>query len=268
MEHPWGPLVYLHEENNLRLVTHNILCKLNNNLDIIASEIIDTSLLDKDPLWEFVGLEDARIIRWNNIFYLSGVRRDTTTNGQGRMELSEIEITNNKVREISRTRIPAPFPDTSYCEKNWMPILDQPYTYVKWCNPTEVVRYNPTDNSCKTIFLGDFIDYHTNDFRGGSQVINYKGYYIAIIHETQLFNSEAGRKNGIYSHRFVVWDTNWNLIEFSQPFTFLNGLIEFCCGMTIKDDQLLITFGFQDNAAFVLSVSTRVLFDLLKTYAN
>ena len=37
-------------------------------------------------------LEDARLIKWLNKYYLSGVRRDTTPNGVGRMELSEIEI--------------------------------------------------------------------------------------------------------------------------------------------------------------------------------
>jgi len=46
------------------------------------------------------------------------------------MELSEIEITDTEVKEISRLRIEAPDVN-SYCEKNWMPILDMPYHYIK-----------------------------------------------------------------------------------------------------------------------------------------
>ena len=37
---------------------------------------------------DFIGLEDGRLLKWNDKYYLTGVRRDTTTNGQGRMELS------------------------------------------------------------------------------------------------------------------------------------------------------------------------------------
>ena len=31
-EHVWGPLVYLHPENDQTLTTHNILCELNDDL--------------------------------------------------------------------------------------------------------------------------------------------------------------------------------------------------------------------------------------------
>jgi hypothetical protein len=31
--------------------------------------------------------------------------------------------------------------------------------------------------------------------------------------------------------------------------------IEFACGMTEYKDQILITFGFQDNAAYLLAVN-------------
>ena len=41
-------------------------------------------------------------------------------------------------------------------------------------------------------------------------------------------------------------------MKWSDPFTFLNAEIEFCCGMTIQNDQAYITFGFQDNSAFLL----------------
>ena len=41
----------------------------------------------------FVGLEDARVVRWNNQLYICGVRRDVYDNGQGRMELCEIDWT-------------------------------------------------------------------------------------------------------------------------------------------------------------------------------
>lgn len=248
--HPWGPLQYLHKENDLTLRTNNYLCVLNNNFDIDYYSKVDTSKLDSPPLWEFIGLEDARIVEWDNKLYLSGVRRDTTTNGQGRMELSEIIEEDRIFKEVSRHRIPAPGPNDSYCEKNWMPITDMSFHYVKWCNPTEIVRVSLDPLACETVYLGQHQNY-SHDFRGGSQVISYKDGHIACVHRVNLYNNESGRKDGKYEHLFLYWDNNWNL-KWTKPFTFLNGEIEFCCGMTLVDDNFYITFGFQDNSSFLL----------------
>jgi hypothetical protein len=265
-EHSWGPLCYLHEENNQRLVTNNVLCKLGGEMKIVSHKIIDTSFLDETPMWEFVGLEDGRLVEWDNKLFLSGVRRDTTTNGVGRMELSELISKKDKVIEKSRLRIPAPGDDSSYCEKNWMPVLNRDYTYVKWTNPTEVVEVNPIDKTCKTIVLTKQKPFETPDLRGGSQVIYLNGYYLAIVHEVYLYNSEAGKKNADYSHRFVVWNNDFEIVEVSETFKFMGAKIEFCCGMAEFQDKLLITFGFQDNAAYILGMPKNLLGHFLKTY--
>jgi len=266
-EHSWGPLCYLHQENDQRLATNNILCRLDSNFNIMSHNIINTSLLDETPLWEFVGLEDGRLVEWDDKLFLSGVRRDTTTNGVGRMELSEISY-KDKTIEKTRVRIPAPGLDNSYCEKNWMPVLDKEYTYVKWTNPTEVVEFNPLTKECKTTIIKEHKPFETGDLRGGSQVIPLNGYYLALVHEVYLYNSEAGRKNADYKHRFVVWNREFELIEVSSAFKFMNAKIEFCCGMAECEDKLLITFGFQDNAAYLLGMPKNILGRFLKTYAQ
>jgi hypothetical protein len=263
-EHIWGPLVYLHPENDQTLKTYNILCELNNNCNIISYNYIDTSTLDVDPLWEFVGLEDGRLAYWEDKLFLCGVRRDTTTNGVGRMELSELVIENNLVKEVKRNRIPAPGSDDSYCEKNWMPVLDQPFTFIKWTNPTEIIRYNINENTITSNIIGSYKNFETGDLRGGSQVIKIKDYYVAIVHETDLYNSEAGRKNASYYHRFVIWDTNFNLKRISDKFKFMDAKIEFCCGLCEIEDNLYITFGFQDNAAFILRIPKDVVYQWLR----
>lgn len=143
-QHQWGPLTYVHPENDMHLRTTNYYLELDSNLNVVRHNKIDTSKFDTyDPMWDFVGLEDARIVRWNEKLYITGVRRDTTTNGQGRMELSEIQVNSDSVVEVSRFRIPPPKDPNSYCEKNWMPVIDKPFHFVKWCNPTEVVKVDP-----------------------------------------------------------------------------------------------------------------------------
>lgn len=263
-QHQFGPLQYLHPEHDQTLTTYNYMCVLNDDLSMKTVNKIDTSMLDVSPIWHFIGLEDARLFRWLGKLYLCGVRRDTTTNGEGRMELSEIQITNNGVREVSRTRIPVPGNHHSYCEKNWMPVADLPHHFVKWTNPTQLVEYNVYTKESDTVVLDDskYISGYP-DFRGGSQVIKLGDYYLAITHETLLFNSELGRKDGRYRHRFIMWDSNWNIIKITDSFSFMTGEIEFCCGTTLHQNDLLVSFGFQDNAAYILRIPVPVLLTIL-----
>jgi hypothetical protein len=261
-QHQWGPLTYIHPENDMHLRTWNWYCELDNDLNITRFTKVDTSTFDTyEPMWDFVGLEDARIFRWEEKLYLSGVRRDTTKIGQGRMELSEIIVDQDTVKEISRVRIEPPV--DSYCEKNWMPIMDMPFHYVKWSNPTEVVKVDPTTGVATTAFLTERIPLN-GDFRGGSQLVKFRGYYLAVVHEVNLFKSEVGRKDGVYRHRFLMWDDKFNLIAYSRDFAFMDAHVEFAVGMAQQGSDMLISFGFQDNAAYVLRMNLDVLEKFIK----
>jgi hypothetical protein len=247
-QNQWGVLSYLHPEDDLKLRTKNAYTSDYGNVDF---EFIDTSLLDVEPMWEFVGLEDARIVVWEGKTYLCGVRRDTTTNGVGRMELSEIV----DGKEVNRYRIEPPQGYT-YCEKNWMPVVDMPFHFVKWTNPTEVVKVNIETLTSETIVnsMQPLASKLERDIRGGSQVISYKEYYIALVHEVKLWHNEKSNKDGQYYHRFVVWDKEWNIVHLSEDFKFFGANIEFSCGMVFANDNFHISFGFQDSSSYLLSV--------------
>ena len=248
---PYGPLSYLNPEDDITLTTKNFICEINpDSLEIINYKEVDTSLLDVKPIWEFVGLEDARLVNWDDKLQLTGVRRDTTTNGVGRMELSELK---NNFKEISRKRIEST-DKNSYCEKNWMPILDMPYHYVKWTTPTEIVKYDNKKGVTKKVHLIKQDVSFKRDIRGGSQVVKYKDYYVALTHEVDLWNDEQGRKDAQYYHRFIVWDKDWKIVYNSDEFKFADARIEFSCGIHFERNELLITFGFQDTTAFILAM--------------
>jgi predicted GH43/DUF377 family glycosyl hydrolase len=254
-EHTWGPLVYIHPENDLHLRTENHIVELNENLDEIYHTKIDTSQFDTyQPQWEFVGLEDCRLIEWEEKIYVCGVRRDLDTIGTGRMELSELEFKNSKVKEISRYRIPGPLPDNEYCMKNCTPIEDKPFHLLKWTNPTALMKFDLNGEDTEVFVTTEYVS-GFNDMRGGSQVIKYNGGYLTLIHETELYNSEQGRKNATYSHRFIYWDSEFKNQKFSKLFSFLNAKVEFCCGLAEYGNDLLLTFGVTDNAAYILRVS-------------
>jgi hypothetical protein len=273
--HQWGPLVYIHPENDVALKTHNVMCELDKNLNLKSAGRVNM-VLDTEPMWNFVGLEDARLFSWEDKLYLCGVRRDCYDDkGKGRMEMAEIDFIDGEWREISRNPIPAPGDNSSYCEKNWMPILDMPFHFVKWCNPMQVVHYDIENRKTTNAYLDEserkpFV----KDFRGGSQVVRInENQRMAFIHETNLLRDPFGRKDGDYAHRILIWDNDWNLVYTSKPFHFLGTYydhvtntdfnIEFVTGMAILGTDILISFGFQDNASFILRIPQNVFADFL-----
>ena len=257
---PWGPLSYLHPERDQRLVTTNYIGRLDKDYNLINFTKVDYSRFDVPPIWEFVGEEDCRITQWDGNYYLIGVRRDTTPNGQGRMEYSKIELDkeNWTATEVQRVRIPPPIDVTSYCEKNWMPILDKPYHFVKWAMPTEIVKANPDKSECEQVQVKETPPI-SPDQRGGTNIVAWGDYYIAFTHEVRLWKNYLNQKDSTYRHRMIVWDKEFNFVGVTNPFAFLDTPIEFCVGAAILKGKLLLTFGVQDNCAFLLEVPKKVV---------
>ncbi len=274
--HQWGPLVYIHPENDVTLTTHNVMCELDSNLNLVNAQRVNMALDTGKPTWNFIGLEDCRLFSWEDRMFLCGVRRDCYDDkGRGRMEMAEIEFIDGEWTEVSRNPIPSPNGDKSYCEKNWMPILDMPYHFVKWTNPTQVIKYDiETQTTEDAVYDKDKFMEANKDFRGGSQVIRINdNQRMAFIHETNLLRDPFGRKDGNYAHRVIIWDNDWNIVHKSREFHFMGTYydhvkgqdynIEFVTGCTIIGDDILISYGWQDNASYVLKMPKTVFANFL-----
>jgi len=275
--HQWGPLVYVHPQNDVTLTTYNVICEYDQDMNFISAGRVNTKDFDTKPTWNFIGLEDARLFAWDDRLFLCGVRRDCYDNkGKGRMEMAEVEFIDNEWKEVSRNPIPAPGDDLSYCEKNWMPVMDMPYHFVKWTNPTQVVKYDIEEKTTTEVVLDEskFIQFN-NDLRGGSQVIRMNpDQRMTFCHQTNLLKDPFLRKDGDYSHRVVIWDNEWNIIHASKQFYFFGShhdhassnkyTIEFVTGTQVLGDDILISFGLSDNACYILRMPVKVFLEFLK----
>ena len=265
----WGPLTYAHSESAMALKTENILCKLNSEtLEVENQAKIDTSNFDIPPVWNFHGLEDCRLAFWDNKLFGIGVRRDVKSNGEGRMQFQEIEYSfegEPYAKEIKRVRIEPPG-EQSYCEKNWMPILDKPYEFIKWTNPTEIVKANLGNSTSERVHFNTKYIPIGRDLRGGSQIIRWNDGWLAITHELlmQAHKNPFGYKDSFYFSRFVYWDAEWNIVSTSVDFSFLDGRIEFTTGLDHLDmNNVIITFGMCDSSAFTVKMSKTLIQKLL-----
>jgi predicted GH43/DUF377 family glycosyl hydrolase len=275
--HLWGPLQYIHPENDVSLTTHNIMCELDANMNILSAGRIKMNLDTGEPTWNFIGLEDGRLFSWEDRLFLCGVRRDAYDDkGTGRMEMCEIEFIDNEWQEVGRHPIPAPGDDATFCEKNWMPVIDMPWHFVKWCNPTEVIKYDAETRTTTTVHLNEDNKVQSlyRDLRGGTQVYPIgKGHRLTLTHETDLYKDAFGRKDGHYNHRVVVWDEDWNIIHYTKDFHFMGTQIdhttgyeyniEFATGMMFLDGHVVIAYGYQDNGTYILKMPEKVFFDFV-----
>lgn len=269
---PWGPLCYVRPDDDPYLRTENYICDLDlPTMSVKNPRKINHSAFSEPEPWDFVGVEDIKLSYWNGDIYGSGVRR-FSPNGKGRMQMCKLDISNKSAVEVERSFIEAPKHKDSYCEKNWMPILDQPFKFLKWCAPVEIVGIDKHSIDQDTGYCRSYVDkLNQNSFpdngmepRGGGQIIRYNNFYLGLVHEVDGWHNEKDDRDAFYCHRFMLWDEDWNLIRYSDRFTFMRGKIEFACGLANFQDNFLITFGFQDNSAILYKMPKTYLDKLLK----
>ena len=259
----WGPVLYsVPWEDGRNLKTQNFLGTANDPMnDDWHFTKIETR--PYTPIWEFWGEEDARLVRWNDKLYTTGVRRDDNKDGRGRMELMHITENATKPQEINRLKVKAPGKDDGYCEKNWMPIRDLPYHYVRLANPTIVVKVDPKTGKSEEVVHKDkasgFVDEKFDLLRGSSQVVTWGDYYISLVHTCELWLTASNRKFARYCHVFIVWDKEWNIVKMSPLFSFGNYNVEFTTGLEYKDGKFYIPFALQDNFSFLMEVDENVI---------
>ena len=244
-----------------KLVTNNYFGTFDINT-LTVNNLSEVKMMEYEPKWYFEGLEDARIVNWNNQLHLCGVRRDLDDMGTGRMELSEITLIDNVWTEIKRTRIPAAGDDSAYLEKNWMPIIDKPYTWIKWCSPIEVAHYDLESKQLDIQFTNDTNCY----FRGDSHLIHVNDKYYCFVHlaYNKQLRPEDNARLSEYNHYLLEFDENLCVSRISPGFKYDNKMsIEFGCGLAYYDGYCYLTYAENDAASFIIKFDVKLLEEIL-----
>ncbi len=210
----------------------------------LAKEVIWIRSPAKFPL--VTGLEDIRLYRHgNNSLYFSATVREISEGGY-------CQIVRGRLIESDDTYFVSDFKvlsEEGAYEKNWMPKPEAGkndfiyrldtivHTDLDRADPGRVATVNP-------------IELYVNDISGSSQLVPYHDGWIAVVHEATL-GPDSKRT---YWHRFALFDHDGALYKLSRPFVFQDRQIEFCTGMVVNGDNLLITFGVRDAEAWIAEV--------------
>ena len=132
-------------------------------------------------------------------------------------------------------------PSNQTHEKNWMPLeINGELAWIYSLDPTAILP-GPL-RTCP---------FALEHLRGGA-VVRYDGGYLCVVHETQ--DRHEGR---IYLHRFVWLDEEFDVRAVSPSWIFAHRGIEFCPGMVLSSDRLILSYGIRDQEAWITEVDTR-----------
>ena len=128
-------------------------------------------------------------------------------------------------------------------EKNWELIPESKKIIYKWF-PLEV--YDIIDYkivNCKSYEMPHIFRLA----RGSSNGFIFNNQIWFVVHFVHKSNGEPR----FYYHMIVVFDTDLNLLNFTCPFKLSNKPIEYCCGIVIEEDRILLTHSVFDKESFI-----------------
>lgn len=159
--------------------------------------------------------------------------------------------------------------DLQPVEKNWMPFYSKPgdadFVY------SAVSVYKHGAGKVDRRKSGDIAD---SRVRGGSCLWALDdGTNLAIVHEVsqELVTRYSSRKFGYtsrterdYCHRFALYSENGTLLKLSDPFKLSDAKIEFAAGLVVSGDDVLVSYGYKDVAAYLGKIKLKKVLSMLR----
>jgi tetratricopeptide (TPR) repeat protein len=211
--------------------TENYLGELVGNKFVNPRLMRDLDTSPRQPS-QIVGYEDIRLVSIGGVLAGSATvcDRDPARRLIARLELTpEGDVASATVMTSQQQH-----------EKNWMPIeLDGKIAWIYSIAPTVVVP-GPV-RSCP---------FALEHLRGGAAIrLEDRSGYLCVVHET--IETDERR---IYLHRFVELSEDFHVVAVSASWTFSHYGIEFCPGLLKDGDDLILTYGLDDQEVWVMRV--------------
>lgn len=224
--------------NDNPIHTRNYLLRLSYELVPELAKEIDTPSQDAYPLVR--GWEDVRLYSEHGELACSANVREANKDGWCEQHRGRI-VDHAHGFKVMNSRYMPPAGQPRNHEKNWMPMPGGGFMY----KVGHVV-----DRNGVTVTVTD-PPFHTADLRGGSQLILFRGGYLALVHEAHIFDGKR-----VYSHRFVFFDAEGRPMYLSMPFFFQDRQIEFAAGLCWHPDgrRLIMSYGVRDHEAWLATV--------------
>lgn len=237
------------------------ILKLNKN----NFEIIDENKLIMPPLLKeiiqkvnkydknFFGIEDIKMFNFNNVIHIIGTCEHAINKKlyciTGQYDYETNNIINFKYIHVNFNR--------QNIEKNWVYFknFDNKLKIIYSWHPLRICHIK---NNTLILYREIQMPIYFSNVRGSSCGVNFNNEIWFICHTKS--------NTGNYLHLFVVFDNYMNLKKYSNKFKFNNYRIEFCMGLEIINDKLVLCYSLNDSISIIGLYNISQLDDLNWTY--
>jgi hypothetical protein len=217
-------------------------------LDKFFNSIYSKYLFPHNYNSKYVGIEDIRLFNFKNEIYFIGSYYNNSNN--------KVQIVSNKYK-LGKTYKPLiinpTFTTNFIWEKNWVFFENNGELNViyKW-SPIYICKIDYINKNLNLIKSIENVPSIFTNFRGSTNGVNYNNKIWFLVHEQKVIINDIK----CYTHNFVVFDTNMNLLGYSKTFNFENKIVEFCVGMELTyNNNFVITYSTLDCSTKLLILS-------------
>ncbi len=236
----------------VRTRTH--LVSLTNDLDAVSS--IELKSINMNESASIQGVEDVRLYRHvDGIAYGFGTRVDGRLNIPRQYNI----VWDTKTGACLKQR--EMMVSESGCEKNWLPWdigSDSLVSFIYSHAPFRVVTL--FRDAVSRVLGSDASGFNFSGFSGSAAPVTWSDGWLYVVHECTRHRTNERRT---YIHRFCWMNAQLELKSVSLPFYFEEKGVEFCSGMALHADGVVITYGINDAAARMVHVSAKTINTLL-----
>ena len=208
--------------------------------------------------YEVDGLEDCRLrVLPDSLGVSATVRNVAPYDGRCRIATASLNVDKRQLSDLVVL-------DGLSCqphEKNWMPICGTRSWIYAICHDGHTVTVDPDlqTKSCHLLYQRGTAPPLCRDFRGGGQVVPFRGGWLAIVHEVAPWGHTRA-----YEHRWVWLDNDMQVQRVSDAFALHEFReIEFAAGLAVIDDRVIVSYGVRDAEAWMLETTGDAVWTLL-----
>jgi hypothetical protein len=215
------------------IITKNRYIELDSDFTITKSKWFDNN---GDTKRRYVGIEDVRIYKDKQTDKMLFI-------GTGFLKDERIGIVNGiydlTKNTLDTTEILSSF-NKNFCEKNWVytEYKDKTHIVYDWF-PLQLCEIRQDDHIY--IVAEKHMPKMFKRVRGSTCGYKYKNEIWFVTH---IVSYEQPRH---YYHVIVVFDSDMNLLRYSAPFKFDSDPIEYCLGLIVKDNNVVISYSTWDR---------------------
>jgi len=191
----------------------------------------------KNPNGRCLGFEDCRLFSWNGRLAACATVCDRVPNDPYQ-KLAVLEISD--AGDVMHVHVQP----SRRQEKNWMPLVqDDKLKFVYSFDPYVIVEYDATHHRVHPSATD--LPMPASTIRGGSQLVPYGDGYLAVVHTVHA--PQVPRAKNVYMHQLALFDRDARPVRRSEPFYFEHHGLEFCAGLALWRDTVVLSYGVSDR---------------------